>query len=206
MRIRVMIKTVIFDLGRVIVPFDFHRAYAQMEARGGIPALDIPGLISPTGLVQKFESGQIEAAQFVQSLAILLKFEMPYEDFCEIWSSIFLPETLVTEELISGLAKNYRLVLLSNTNSIHFEMIRENYPILRHFHALVLSYKVGAMKPSPVIYRAAIEQAECRPEECFFTDDIAAYVEGAREQGIDAVQFVSGQQIEEELRKRGVSW
>ena len=34
------------------------------------------------------------------------------------------------------------------------------------------------MKPQPEIFRAAVERAGCRPEECFYTDDIAAYVDG----------------------------
>jgi len=79
-------------------------------------------------------------------------------------------------------------------------------PLLRHFHAYVLSHEVRAMKPAPLIYQRAIEEAGCLPEECFFTDDIPAYVEGARAQGIDAVKFESAAQIEAELRKRGVEW
>src|SRR6185437_8830122 len=98
--------------------------------------------------------------------------------------SIFLPHTLIPEAMLEGLARNRRLVLLSNTNAIHFEMIRENYPLLRHFHAYVLSYEVGAMKPLPLIYQRAIAAAGCLPEECFFTDDIPDYVEAARAQGI----------------------
>ncbi len=35
--------------------------------------------------------------------------------------------------MLEGIARDYRLVLLSNTNAIHFEMLRENYPLLRHF-------------------------------------------------------------------------
>jgi putative hydrolase of the HAD superfamily len=201
-----MIKAIIFDLGRVIVPFDFKRGYARMEALCGISAAEIPKRIGPTGLVPRFESGQIEPHDFVAQLSAHLNLNVSYKDFCEIWSSIFLPETLVPEELLRALRRNYRLVLLSNTNAIHFEMIRENYALLVHFHAFVLSYEVGAMKPSPVIYRKAIAEAQCKAHECFFTDDIAEYVEGAREQGIDAVQFQSAAQIEEELRRRGVAW
>jgi putative hydrolase of the HAD superfamily len=200
------IKTVIFDLGRVIVPFEFQRGYQRMERLCGIPAAEIPRRIAPTGLVERFESGGIESRDFVRELSRHLKLETTYENFCEIWSSIFLPETLIPEAMLEGIARKHRLVLLSNTNAIHFEMIRENYPLLRHFHAFVLSYKVGAMKPLPLIYRRAIEAAACLPGECFFTDDIAAYVEGAREQGIEAVQFESAAQIEAELRTRGVAW
>jgi HAD superfamily hydrolase (TIGR01509 family) len=71
---------------------------------------------------------------------------------------------------------------------------------------LVLSYEVKAMKPSPAIYREAIARAQCRPEECFYTDDIPAYVEGARREGIDAVQFESCAQLERDLAARGIRW
>jgi putative hydrolase of the HAD superfamily len=201
-----MTKAVIFDLGRVIVPFDLNRAYSGIEALCGIPAAEVPKRIKPTGLVERFESGQIEPRVFFDQLSAHLRLEATYEELCEVWSSIFLPETLIPENLLAGLARNYPLVLLSNTNQTHFEWIVERYPLLRHFRSFVLSYQVGAMKPSPVIYQRAIEAAGVAPGECFFTDDIAEYVEGARGAGIDAVQFQSAPQIMEELRVRGVEW
>jgi putative hydrolase of the HAD superfamily len=199
-----MIKAIIFDLGRVLVPFDFQRGYSRLEPLCGIPASEIPDRLRPTGLVQRFESGGIESRDFFDQLSKHLNLRATYNDFCEIWSSIFLPETLIPDSMIAGLARHYPLILLSNTNAIHFEMIQENYPILRHFRDLVLSYKVGAMKPSPLIYQKAVEAAGCRPEECFFTDDIPEYVAGAKQQGIDAVQFQSAEQIRNELHARGV--
>jgi putative hydrolase of the HAD superfamily len=62
------------------------------------------------------------------------------------------------------------------------------------------------MKPADPMYEAAIRSAGCRPEECFFTDDMPAFVEGARRHGIDAVQFTGLEQLEKELRLRGVNW
>jgi putative hydrolase of the HAD superfamily len=199
-----VIRAIIFDLGRVLVPFDFSLAYARIEALGGIPASEIPTKILPTGLMQQFESGEIEAPDFVRRVSALCRLDVSFEQFDELWNSIFPRETLIAEELVETLARSYRLVLLSNTNRLHFDMLRKNYPILGHFHSFVLSYEVGAMKPAAKIYRKAVDEAGCRPEECFFTDDVAAYVEGAREHGIDAAQFVSAAQLEVELRKRGV--
>jgi HAD superfamily hydrolase (TIGR01509 family) len=95
-------------------------------------------------------------------------------------------------------------LLLSNTNAVHFDWIRENYPILRHFDGLVLSYEVGHMKPAPEIYREAVRLAGCRREQCYFTDDTAANVEGAIREGLDAVQFVSSDQLRSDLAARGV--
>ena len=188
------------------MPFDFQRGYARIEALCGFPAVEIPKRIASTGLVQRFERGEIESRKFVREFAGHLDLEITYDQFCEAWCAIFTRETLVPEELLIALRRNYRLLLLSNTNAIHFEMIRENYPILRNFDSLILSYEVGAMKPSPRIYQRAIAEARCGAAECFFTDDIPEYVEGARREGIDAVQFHSAAQIEQELRSRGVSW
>lgn len=201
-----MIKTVIFDLGKVLIPFDFARGYRAMEKFCDYPAADIPRRIASTDLVHRFETGMVEPRDFVEQLSRMLELSVSYDQFCEIWSSIFLTDTLVPDSLVAGIGERYRLLVLSNTNALHFAMVSRNYPILRHFDDLVLSYEVGAMKPSPEIYREAIARAQCRPEECFFVDDIPAYVEGARLQGIDAVQFQSCAQLQKDLAARDIRW
>jgi putative hydrolase of the HAD superfamily len=198
-----MYKAIIFDLGRVLVHFDFQRGYRALEGLCPYSAAEIPGRIFTTGLVNRFETGLIESQDFYAQFSEQLGLSIDYAHFRGIWTSIFT-EALLPESLLESLAARYRLVLLSNTNPIHFEMIRATFPHLRHFHQLVLSYEVKAMKPQPEIYRAAIEAAQCRAEECFYTDDIPEYVEGARKLGIDAVQFESREQIERELRARGI--
>ena len=67
-----MIKTVIFDLGKVIVPFDFTRGYRAMEPLCGYPAAEIPKRIASTDLVTRFESGKVEPEDFVRQLCKLL--------------------------------------------------------------------------------------------------------------------------------------
>lgn len=201
-----MIKTVIFDLGKVLIPFDFSLGYRAMEKFCCYPAAEIPKRIATTDLVHRFETGLVEPHDFVEQLSGILDLKVGYDQFCEIWGSIFLQDTLVPESMLAGIAQRYRMLVLSNTNAIHFEMVRQNYPLLRHFDDLILSYEVKAMKPSPAIYREAIARAQCRPEECFFTDDIPAYVEGARREGIDAVQFQSCAQLEQELAAREIRW
>jgi len=201
-----MIKTVIFDLGKVIIPFDFMRGYQGLGGISGLSVAEIRSRITATDLVQRFECGLVEPADFVAELSRMLDLHISYDQFCQIWSSIFLPDPLIPESLLEGLSRGYRLLLLSNTNAIHFEMLEKTYPLLRHFHYKILSHRVRAMKPSPAIYREAIARAGCAPAEIFFTDDIADYVAGAKREGIDAVQFESSEQIERELRARGVSW
>jgi len=199
-----VIKTILFDLGNVIVPFDFKRAYSKLGPLCSCPVTEISARLRSTDLVRRFETGQVAAEPFVSELSTLLGLRTNYEDFCELWTSIFLEQTLVPESLVAGLRNRHRLLVLSNTNPIHFSMLKAKYPLLGHFDDFVLSYEVGAQKPEAEIYREAIQRAGCRPEECFFTDDIAINVEAARDNGMDAVQFFSAAQLEQELRARGM--
>jgi putative hydrolase of the HAD superfamily len=198
-------KAIIFDLGNVLVQFDFERWRQALEGSCPYAAAEIRRRIAATDLVERFETGLIEPPDFVAQLSGILDLDIDYADFCKLWSSIFT-DPLIPEAMLEGLAARYRLVLLSNTNAIHFEMIRENYPMLRRFHERILSYEVHAMKPRREIFQATLDRCGCPPEECFYTDDIAAYVEAALRLGIDAVQFESLAQLERELKARGICW
>ena len=203
---RTVIKAVLLDLGNVIVPVDFSRCHAAFGEVCSFPPEEVPRRLRGTGLGERFETGRITPEEFADELCGILGMKADYLQFWDIWSRIFVPETLIPESMIEGLRRRQRLLLLSNTNVVHFAMAQERYPLLRHFDGFVLSYEVGAVKPSPTIYREAIVRTGCRPEECFFTDDIGKFVEAAREEGIDAVQFQSREQLETELGARGVSW
>jgi len=190
----------------VLVPFDFQIGYRQMSEYCGLAPEQVRARLSTDGLVHDFESGLIDEHGFHRCVERLLDTEITYQRFCDIWFSVFLPQTLIPESMVEAIRRRYRTVLLSNTNPIHYSMLYEKYPILQHFDGYVLSHEVKAMKPSPLIYAAAIEKAQCLPGECFFTDDVAEYVEGAKKAGIDAVQFENCEQIQRELRARGVEW
>jgi len=200
-----MHKAVILDLGKTLIHFDFASGYQALAAACPYAAAEIPRRIAPTGLPERLETGLIGAREFHREFCRALGLRLDYRSFVRIWNGIF-DDVLIPESMLEGLAARYRLLLLSNTNPIHFEGIRERYPVLRHFHDTILSYQVHAMKPRPEIYLAAIERAGCLPGECFYTDDIPAYVEGARSLGMDAVPFENAAQLARDLKTRGIVW
>ena len=201
-----MHKAILFDLGRVLINFHFQRGYRALAGLCPYAAEEIPRRLAGTGLVERFETGLVEPRDFVDQMRRILDLKVDFDQFRATWSSIFT-DILIPESMLEGLGRRYRLVLVSNTNALHFEMIRQTYGhLLRHFDDLVLSFEVHAMKPRPEIFQAAVERAGCRPEECFYTDDIASYIEAATRMGIDAVAFESRMQLEGEMRGRGIVW
>jgi putative hydrolase of the HAD superfamily len=196
-----MIKTIIFDLGNVIVSFDHRKTSKRLEALSE-HADDVIYAKAVAGeIVKHYNLGRLSTEEFLAAVNRELGLQIGYEDFYAAWNCTFLPEPLISEELIKKLAEKYKLLILSDTNEMHFDFIRENYPIMNYFDDFVVSHKVNFVKPSAEIFQKAVEIAGHRPEECLFIDDLAANVEGARQCGIEALQFVSAEQLERDLRK-----
>jgi len=163
-------------------------------------------VLADDSLILDYESGKISTVDFYRLVSKKLKLNVSLEKFKQLWGNMFLPEPLLSESFLEALKKTYRLILLSNTNEIHFEFVREKYSILSYIKEYVLSYQVGWMKPDKQIYREAIERTGVQPEEIFFTDDRQENVEAARSTGIQAVQFHSEHELKREMRLLGISF
>lgn len=199
-----MIKTIIFDLGNVLVSFD-HRKTSKRLAGVFNHADDIiyEKAVS-SEIVKDYNLGRISTAEFIAAVNRELGGQIGFEDFFDAWNCTFFSQPIVSEQFIESLSKKYKLLILSDTNEMHFDFIRENYPILNYFDDFVVSHRVNVAKPSAEIFRKAVELADCLPEECLFIDDLAANVEGARKIGMEAVQFVSPEQLVEDLKARNL--
>ncbi len=199
-----MIKTFIFDLGKVIVNYDHSRITQRIEQFCDYKSEEIHKKIFASTVIHDYDLGKISSLQFFESVKDSLNLRMNFAEFAAVWNSTFDLEPIISEELIEKLAAKYRLIVLSDTNELHFEFIKQNFPILQYFDDFVLSYQVGAVKPAAEIFQIAIEKSDCLPEECFFTDDREGNVQGAKSFGINVVQFISSAQFEDFLQKQGL--
>jgi putative hydrolase of the HAD superfamily len=198
-----MIRTVLFDLGNVIVPLDFDRAYNKAALLSGLNKREVAKLMAESGLAVPYECGWITSKEFHRRTEQLLGLGLSFEDFGVLWGDMFGDEPLLGEHFLDELAPGVGFAMLSNTNELHFDWIRNKYPVARRFETTILSYEVGSMKPDARIYQAALEATGSRPEECFFTDDRAENIEGARALGIHAEVFEGAGKLREQLAALG---
>jgi glucose-1-phosphatase len=194
-----MIKTLIFDLGNVIVAFD-HRKISERLAPICDHSSDVIFSRAVAGaFVQEYGLGRISTPEFLAIVRRELDLQISDEDFYDAWNCTFRPEPIIAESLIEILSKKYKLLILSDTNEMHFGFLRKNFPILKYFDDFIVSHQVGVAKPSAEIFRKAVERAACRPDECLFIDDAPANVEGAKKIGMNAWRFSSVEQLTAEL-------
>ncbi len=200
------VKNIVFDLGNVLIPFDYQPMIEGLNSIEGGLGLRFSDFYKANYRHHRdYESGQLTDDEFLSIMMNATEHKIGKEEFCKLFSNIFTVNENVTA-LLPKLKTRYRVYLLSNTNAIHQKYGWAHYPFIREFEKLFLSYEMGAVKPEPEIYQAVSRYTHSLPEEHIFIDDVAEYAEGARAQGWDAIQFVGYGNLVEELSRRGIVW
>jgi len=199
-----MISAVVFDLGNVLLPFNWQIAADAFCARSRASRRELQDYFLTTAFVQQLESGQMTGPQFYRRLAADFEFAGSYEEFVSVWSDIFTadPAMLALAAQLKGRLPRY---LLSNTNDIHINFIFAKFPAIRDFDGHVLSFEVGVMKPDRAIYDATVQRFQLDPARTVFIDDILANVEGARAAGWQGIHHRDAESTRAELTKLGLT-
>ena len=183
------IEAILFDLGKVLIDFNFRTGVEALHASCAISRDRFEEVLWDETWMRRYERGEISTNEFHSYLCESASLEMGLPEFLQTWSSVFLPDLLVSEELLVSLKRNYPLIVVSNTNEAHIDFIRSRYRVLDYFDHHIYSYEVGSLKPDRKIFEHAIRVSGFRPEALFFTDDREENILAARELGIHSHQF-----------------
>jgi putative hydrolase of the HAD superfamily len=198
------IQAVIFDLGRVLVNVDVERLMEFFcKEAGRRDAFRMLPRIMADPLMAQYSTGQIDSRRFHRVLCGQYGLTLSFDEFALRWCDIFSPMEGM-EDIVAALSQKVKLGLLSDTDPLHWEHIKSHYPMMRYFPRPTLSFQVGVTKPNPSIYVEAAKHAGVTPVECFFVDDLADNVRGARAAGMTAIQFQGVGRLCEELTKIGL--
>jgi len=194
------IKTVIFDMGNVLLHYDATKAGKAFAKACGTSFLKLWLHFFTSAVEKAYTRGEISTRDFFKHSQSVFKKPVSFEDFKKHWNEIFW-ENEGMEKILLKLKKNYPLFVISNTNDMHYEYIRKEFAILRHFDQLFPSHKVGARKPDAAIYQRVLKKIKYKPEETVFIDDVPKFVRGARKVGMHAIRFRSNEQLVRDLKK-----
>ncbi|MCM8763672.1 MAG: HAD family phosphatase [Candidatus Omnitrophica bacterium] len=198
------IKTIIFDLGNVLIRFSHSIAAKKLTQYSPYSHEEIHNLIFDSNIVSRYETGKIKTKDFFFRLKKLLKLNIGYLELRRIWNEIFFANPPV-ELIVKKLKGRYRLILLSNINYSHFAYIKEKFPVVGEFDRIILSYRVGFRKPHPLIYKKAIEVSNCLPGEILYIDDRVDLVSAALVLGINALCFRTVGELKKAMGRLGVN-
>ena len=142
-------SAVVFDLGNVLIPFDYQIVINQLNSiKSGLGSKFYKLYQENYNIHRDFEKGNYHSREkFLSIMLEWLENLVSEEQFCRIYSSLFTINQNVVELLPIIKSKGFILVLLSNTNPIHKKYGYEQKEFLKYFDKLILSHEVKSLKP-----------------------------------------------------------
>jgi putative hydrolase of the HAD superfamily len=180
---RVKPEVVVFDLGKVLVDFDYGIAASKIAAMAKCELAAVRRLISEPPLLFRYETGLMTKQEFYDEVCKGTGYGGNFDQFGGYFSDIFAPIPSMVEMHAQLSAKGIPTYIFSNTNDLAVEHIRRNFPFFSNFDGYVLSYEQGAMKPDDKIYQAVEKMAGHSGPRILYLDDRLENVEAGAKRG-----------------------
>jgi glucose-1-phosphatase len=184
------ITTLIFDLGGVILNLDQERTFRAFMNLGA----RLEDINKESTIFNDFETGRIDADAFRQYFLTVFKGNISAQQIDDAWNAMLLDLPAGRLDMLRAFRKQFKLFLLSNTNSIHIDSFN-GYLAKHHqgldwlglFDKVYYSYEIGHRKPDKSIYEYVLEDQRLTAGECIFIDDSKTNLAGAREAGLHTI-------------------
>ena len=164
-------EVAVFDLGKVLVDFDYSIAARRIAARSTMPPADIQKFIDHSPLLVRYETGLMSREEFYSEIRAITGFLGDIEEFGSFFADIFSPMDEMIRLHAQLRERGVPTFIFSNTNDLAISHIRRNFPFFANFDAYVLSYEHGAMKPHAKLYEVVEQVTGRRGSEILYLDD-----------------------------------
>jgi HAD superfamily hydrolase (TIGR01509 family) len=182
--------TIIFDFGGVIFDIDPERTKSAFMKLYGKEKFN---QVMESGLLWEFEKGEFTKEQLFEKIETITGISIDEEIFLRAWNAMLVDYKPKRIERIRLLAKSHKLLLLSNTNELHYEFFSNK---LMHeygvaftdlFSKVYLSHEMGLIKPNLEIFKQVLIEQNLNPEKTLFIEDTKENAEAASKVGIETL-------------------
>lgn len=165
------IRTIVFDLGKVLVDFDYGIAGRKLAARATMAAAELGRYLVGVPLIIQYETGLITTEQFFQQVRAASGYLGDLEEFAGLFADIFTPIEPMIQLQAELRQAGFPTFIFSNTNELAIRFLRQEFPFFRNFDGYILSYEHRSMKPDTKLYEVVEAQTGARGAEILYLDD-----------------------------------
>jgi len=192
---------VAFDLGKVLLDFDYSIAARKLAAHCPMSLPEIRTLIEQSQFVIDYETGRLSRQEFYRRVRQLTGFSGNLEEFGEFFADIFTEMPAMTALQAELRQRGFPTYIFSNTNDLAIEHVRRSFPFFANFDGYIFSYEVGTMKPDPLIYEALEKLSGRRGADIVYLDDRPENVAGGAARGWRAILHESPEKTRDALEQ-----
>lgn len=193
------IKNLIFDLGGVILDLSVEKTLQAVAQLSHLQTKEVTDQYVRGEGFLLYEKGLMTETDFRDYVRALYNVKASDEEIDKAWNAMLLGLPADKLALLTRLKNEYRVFLLSNTNTIHLRYINEVMlpPVAGvssldpYFHRTYYSHLMNKRKPDADIFIEVLEDNHLLAAETIFLDDNLQNVEGANAVGIRGVHVTS---------------
>ena len=164
-------EVIVFDLGKVLVDFDYSIAARRIAGRGKMLPEPLRGFIDHSPLLFRYETGLMNREQFYKEICAITGFCGDIEEFGVAFADIFAPIPPMVQLHATLRKAGFPTYIFSNTNDLAVGHIRRKFPFFNDFDGYILSYEHGAMKPDAKLYEVVEKVSGHAGGEILYLDD-----------------------------------
>ncbi|HWV98854.1 MAG TPA: HAD family phosphatase [Candidatus Acidoferrum sp.] len=166
-----MVKAVVFDLGKVLVDFDYRIAARGIAARSKMTAEALGRFMMQSPLLFDYETGLLTSQEFYEKISAATGFDGGLEEFAALFADIFVPIEPMVGLHAALRQQGFPTYIFSNTNDLAVRHIRRDFPFFANFDGYILSYEHRAMKPDAKLYEVVEKQTGRSGADLLYLDD-----------------------------------
>ncbi|MCL5098532.1 MAG: HAD family phosphatase [Candidatus Omnitrophica bacterium] len=194
-------KAIVFDLGKVLIDFDFGIAVRRLLSRCTIGTVELQRLIDQSPLLLNYETGALSSHEFYAQVKSASGFKGDFVEFGDLFCDIFTPIEPMLELHTQLRRRAIPVFVFSNTNELATKHIRRQFPFFSQFDGYILSYEHGIMKPDARLYDVVERSAARCGAELLYLDDRPENVAAGLARGWQAVRHESSEKTWELFRQ-----
>lgn len=198
------IRLLLFDVGGVVIDFDFMRAFSAWEPISRLSCDEILRTFSQDPAYEQHERGDISSAEYFTHLRNVLQLQDDPARIEAGWNGIFLGEISDTVAMIRAAREQFPCYALTNTNPAHHDTWSVRFPgVVSLFREVFTSHQCGFRKPEPGVFDFVCRSLHVPPQSIMFFDDMIENVEAAERSGLPAVLVRSSADVRHALLSIG---
>ena len=183
------ISTLIFDFGGVLIDLDMNQSILNFKKLGVENVENYLSNFGQSGFFMQLEKGKISAEEFRSEIRKMTTNSITDKEIDDAWNAFLVRIPSEKLDIVYQLRKKFRVIMLSNTNAIHFPYAErtffsyKNRGIDEYFDKCYRSYDMKMAKPDAEIFEAILSQEQVAPNQCLLLDDGPKNIEQAQKLG-----------------------
>lgn len=186
-----MINTIIFDIGNVLLDFDYMKQFRSLFDKETAQAIANVSIRKPDIWVE-MDRGVLS---YDEAIALIIRGAPHLENeirlaIKELYDNVdSFPYAMDWVKHLKE--KGYRIYILSNYGKKPFADSKAHMPFLPYVDGQLISYEVQDVKPNATIYQAICDRFTIEPSGAVFIDDSEVNIASAKVFGLNTVHFTN---------------